>query len=59
MKITEIIAHPLSTPIQPPRWTAHELMDRAQVTLVEVRTDQGSLGLVKSLVGRDQLSAIW
>jgi D-galactarolactone cycloisomerase len=44
MKITEIIGHPLSTPIQPPRWTAHELMDRAQVTLVEVRTDEGVVG---------------
>jgi D-galactarolactone cycloisomerase len=44
MKITEIIAHPLSTPLQQPRWTAHESMSHAQMILVEVRTDQGIVG---------------
>ena len=44
MKITEIIAHPLSVALAQPRWTAHELMDRAQMVLVEVRTDQGIIG---------------
>src|SRR5580698_7317686 len=44
MKITDIIAHPLSVALAQPRWTAHELMDRAQVVLVEVRTDQGIVG---------------
>ena len=44
MKITEIIAHPLSVALAQPRWTAHELMDRAQMVLVEVRTDQGIVG---------------
>ena len=44
MKITEIIAHPLSVALVQPRWTAHELMDRAQIVLVEVRTDQGIVG---------------
>ncbi|HTB45297.1 MAG TPA: hypothetical protein VK741_16855, partial [Acetobacteraceae bacterium] len=44
MKITEVIAHPLSVALPQPRWTAHELMDRAQIVLVEVRTDQGIVG---------------
>ena len=44
MKITEIIAHPLSVALSQPRWTAHELMARAQIVLVEVRTDQGIVG---------------
>jgi len=44
MKITEIIAHPLSAPLAQPRWTAHELMDRAQLVLVELRTDAGLVG---------------
>jgi L-alanine-DL-glutamate epimerase-like enolase superfamily enzyme len=44
MKITEVIAHPLSAPLAERRWTAHECMDRAQLVLVEVRTDQGIVG---------------
>jgi len=44
MKITEIIAHPLSAALAQGRWTAHEYMDRAQLVLVEVRTDQGIVG---------------
>ena len=44
MKITEIIAHPLSVALAQGRWTAHEFMDRAQLVLVEVRTDQGIVG---------------
>src|SRR5471032_2839531 len=44
MKITEIIAHPLSVALEQGRWTAHEFMDHAQVVLVEVRTDQGITG---------------
>ncbi len=44
MKITEIIAHPLSATLTQPRWTAHEFMDRDQLILVEVRTDQGIVG---------------
>lgn len=44
MKITDIIAHPLSARLAQPRWTAHELMDRAQLVLVEVRTDAGLIG---------------
>jgi L-alanine-DL-glutamate epimerase-like enolase superfamily enzyme len=45
MKITEIIAHPLSVVYPRPRWTAHELMDRQQMVLVEVRTDSGLVGI--------------
>jgi hypothetical protein len=44
MKMTEIIAHPLSVALAQGRWTAHEFMDRAQLVLVEVRTDQGIVG---------------
>ena len=44
MKITEIIAHPLSVALEQGRWTAHEFMERAQIVLVEVRTDQGIVG---------------
>ena len=38
MKITEILAHPLSAAYAQPRWTAHERMERDQIVLVEVRT---------------------
>jgi D-galactarolactone cycloisomerase len=44
MKITEIRAHPMSVPYAHPRWTAHERMERDQLVLVEVRTDQGLAG---------------
>ena len=33
MKITDIIAHPLSVALAQGRWTAHEFMDRAQMIL--------------------------
>jgi L-alanine-DL-glutamate epimerase-like enolase superfamily enzyme len=45
MKITELIAHPLSFSYAQPRWTAHEVMDKAQMVLVEVRTDAGIVGI--------------
>jgi D-galactarolactone cycloisomerase len=45
MKITEILAHPLSVALPRPRWTAHERMDKAQMVLVEVRTDAGLVGI--------------
>ena len=44
MKITEIIAHPLAVDYAKPVWTAHEPFKRAQLVLVEVRTDQGLTG---------------
>ena len=49
MKITEIIAHPLSVALPKPRWTAHERMDKAQMVLVEVRTDAGLVGIGEDL----------
>jgi L-alanine-DL-glutamate epimerase-like enolase superfamily enzyme len=44
MKITEIIPHPLAFDYPRPVWTAHEPFKRAQLILVEVRTDQGVKG---------------
>jgi L-alanine-DL-glutamate epimerase-like enolase superfamily enzyme len=44
MKVTAIRAHPLSVAYDQPRWTAHERMERDQIVLVEVRTDQGLVG---------------
>jgi len=44
MRITTVRAHPLSVPYAQPRWTAHERMERDQVVLIEVRTDQGLVG---------------
>jgi L-alanine-DL-glutamate epimerase-like enolase superfamily enzyme len=44
MKITEVVAHPLSVKFEQGSWTAHEYMDRSQMILVEVRTDQGIIG---------------
>jgi L-alanine-DL-glutamate epimerase-like enolase superfamily enzyme len=44
MQITEIRAHPLSVAYDQPRWTAHERMERDQLVLVEVHTDQGLVG---------------
>src|SRR5262249_48839011 len=44
MKITGIRAYPLSVRYDQPRWTAHERMERDQVVLVEIRTDQGLAG---------------
>jgi L-alanine-DL-glutamate epimerase-like enolase superfamily enzyme len=45
MKITDIIVHPLAA--DPPHlaWTAHEPFGRAQLTLVEIRTDEGVVGI--------------
>ena len=55
MKITEIHAHPLSVPYAQPRWTAHERMERDQVVLVEVRTDQGLVGFGEIAGGPQKL----
>jgi len=44
MQITEVIAHPLAIAFAQGSWTAHEYMDRAQLILVEVRTDAGVTG---------------
>ena len=45
MKITEVLAHPLSVALKQGKWTAHEYMDKAQMVLVEVRTDAGITGI--------------
>ena len=55
MKITEVRAHPLSVPYAQPRWTAHERMERDQVVLVEVRTDQGVVGFGEIAGGPQKL----
>src|SRR5205823_1908455 len=44
MKITDVLAHALAADYPQPSWTAHERMDRQQLVLVEVRTDQGISG---------------
>jgi D-galactarolactone cycloisomerase len=44
MKITDVIAHPLAADYDHAAWTAHEIFDRAQLILVEVRTDEGVVG---------------
>lgn len=44
MKITEVIAHPLSAKLPQKSWTAHESSDSAQLILFEVRTDEGITG---------------
>jgi L-alanine-DL-glutamate epimerase-like enolase superfamily enzyme len=44
MKITDVLAYPLAADYELATWTAHERMERAQLVLVEVRTDQGLSG---------------
>jgi D-galactarolactone cycloisomerase len=55
MKITEVRSHPLSVPYQQPRWTAHERMERDQLVLVEIRTDEGLVGYGEIAGGQQQL----
>lgn len=45
MKITDIIVHPLEMDHGKPTWTAHEPFFRTQMTLIEVRTDEGVVGI--------------
>ncbi len=45
MKITEIRIHSMSMPAERVRWTAQEITRRVDLTLVEVRTDQGLVGI--------------
>jgi D-galactarolactone cycloisomerase len=44
MEITDVLAYPLGLDGEHVTWTAHERMDRAQLVLVEVRTDAGLSG---------------
>ncbi len=55
MKITEVLTHPLSAAYAEPRWTAHERMERDQMVLVEVRTDQGLIGFGEIAGGPQKL----
>src|SRR4051812_18071703 len=55
MQITEVRAHALSVPYDEPRWTAHERMERDQLVLVEVRTDQGLIGFGEVAGGTQKL----
>ncbi|MCC6471076.1 MAG: mandelate racemase/muconate lactonizing enzyme family protein [Alphaproteobacteria bacterium] len=55
MKITDLIAHPMSAPLERPVWTAHEPFRRAELVLVEIRTDQGIVGLGEVSTGPQSL----
>jgi len=45
MRITDILVHPMAMPAERVRWTAQEITRRVELTLVEVRTDAGIVGL--------------
>lgn len=53
MEIVEVNAYPLRTDVEHPCWTAHEYYDVATLTLVEVKTADGTTGYGESR-GRDQ-----
>jgi D-galactarolactone cycloisomerase len=55
MKITEIRAHALAVAYDEPRWTAHERLERDQMVLVEIRTDQGLVGFGEIAGGSQRL----
>jgi len=45
MRITELLIHPMSMPAERVRWTAQEITRRVELTLVEIRTDDGIVGV--------------
>jgi D-galactarolactone cycloisomerase len=45
MKITDVLVHPLAADHDDVSWTAHEPFGRSILTLVEVRTDTGIVGI--------------
>jgi D-galactarolactone cycloisomerase len=45
MKITDIVVHALAADHEHASWTAHEPFARSTLTLVEVRTDEGIVGI--------------
>jgi D-galactarolactone cycloisomerase len=45
MRITDIVVHPMGMPAERVRWTAQEISRRVELTLVEVRTDAGIVGI--------------
>ena len=55
MKIAQVIAHPLSADNPEPVWTAHECFSKAQIVLIEVRTDQGITGFGEIASGAQKI----
>jgi L-alanine-DL-glutamate epimerase-like enolase superfamily enzyme len=55
MKITDVLAYPLAVAYDQATWTAHEQMDRAQLVLIEVRTDDGLRGFGEIAGGPQKL----
>src|SRR5258708_4676121 len=55
MKITDVLAYPLATDYDQTSWTAHERMERAQLILIEVRTDDGISGFGEVAGGPQKL----
>jgi L-alanine-DL-glutamate epimerase-like enolase superfamily enzyme len=51
MKITEVLVHPLALPFERIKWTAHEPFARAELTLVEIRTNVGIVGVGEIAIG--------
>ncbi|MFM9942843.1 MAG: mandelate racemase/muconate lactonizing enzyme family protein [Hyphomicrobiaceae bacterium] len=45
MKITSLVVHPMGMAAERVRWTAQEITRRVELTLVEVRTDAGLIGI--------------
>ncbi len=45
MRIADLSVHPLSIPFERVVWTAHEPFRRAELVLVEIRTDDGITGV--------------
>jgi D-galactarolactone cycloisomerase len=44
-RIREVLAHPVSVPLERTLWTAHEALASSSVVLVEVRTEEGATGI--------------
>ena len=55
MKITGIVAHPLTAKYAKGSWTAHEYFGAAQLVLIEVRTDAGLVGYGEVVGGPQKL----
>ena len=45
MKITGLVVHPMAMAAERVRWTAQEITRRVELTLVEVQTDSGLIGV--------------
>lgn len=51
MKITKIAFHPMTIDNERPVWTAHERFNQSQLTLVEIQTDEGIIGIGEIAAG--------